>query len=251
MTTKLYTSLLAFCLLTSNSIIDKYASSAITTNHLVAEPKIVLVSSVDYYYFDWQDWGLSNDYLQEKLIRDLSVDFPEKYIFYTEEKLNELGINPELEIKFEFSDITIGDAEIAHQQYGKVGDIRKISAASVPPSSISTSNTPNIIYTTKTINTKATLQCKIYVWQTENEIFSSQFSSTYKWEEDITNISAAGSSLNEKFAKPMPNKNEQNASASQIIAPLNKELGKKLMDLCYKKAYKKLKAELKLNIQQN
>lgn len=249
MTSPFYTSLLALCLLTSYNSTNKYSNSPVNTNHPTDEPKIVLVSSVDYYYFNWQDWGLHNDYLQEKLISDLTTQFPNKYMFYTEEKLNELGLNPELEIKLEFSDITIGDPEIVHERYGKVGDNRRISAAAVPPSSISTSNTPNIIYTTKTINTKATLQCKIYEWQTENEIFSSQLSSTYKWEEDVSYASAAGSNMNEKFAKPLPNKNELNASASQIITPLNRELGKKLMELCYKKTYKKIKAELESAIQ--
>lgn len=243
-------SLISFVLFSATNIITPNPKVVDSGNSNVlclqnTDSKIVLIPSVNYYYFDWEDWGLSNDYLQEKLISDLSANFSEKFLFYTEEELTELGIYPDLTITLEFTNITIGEPKILHEKYGKVNDLKTISSSSVPPSSISTSGTPSIIYTTKTIDNKASLQCKIYQRETESEIFSSPFPSTYKWEEQVTNISATGAYLQDKFAKPMPNKNELNAFSSQIISPLNKELGKKLMDICYKKALKKIENILK------
>lgn len=229
-------SLFTLCFFTTNTT-DKQASSTNFSGQKIENPRTVMVMPVDYFYFTWDEWGLPNDYLQEKLIADLSAAFPEKFRFYTEASMNEQAINPDLVIRMDFSDISIGQPKTINEDYGRGTDLRKISSSAVPPNSLYTSNKASYNFSTTTVESKAILNCIIYDWPTDDTLFTQQFSGNHTWEGTTTEFRMRNELIREKTYR----------DNSNIATPLKDELAKKLIDICYKKAFKKIKAELELN----
>ncbi len=236
-------SLIALFLLTVSANHKQTDSLSLKSTSLTDEPRTVMILPVDYFYFTWDEWGLVNDYLQEKLITDLSSAFPEKFRFYTESSINEQAINPDLVVRLDFCDISIGKPKTITEDYGRGASVSSTNSSSVPPNSLYTSNTSSVGITTTIIESNATLNSIIYYWATDDTILTQGFSGTYKWEEQ----SASFRSRNEANREMGLTNDIVRRNTNTIITPLQSELAKKLMDICYKKAFKKIKAELELN----
>lgn len=239
----LFAGLLTLTLVTNNTVAIQAGTPTTKTNQTIEVPRAVMVLPVDYFYFTWGEWGLPNDYLQEKLITDLTAAFSEKYRFYSEADMNEQAINPDLVVRMDFSNISIGQPKTINEDYGRGTSLKTISSPSMPPNSLYTSNTLGYNFATTTVESKAALNCIIYDWQDDDTALTQEFSGTHKWEGTAIEFRTR----NEAIRKNSNEVTQNNIDKSIIQTPLKDEIAKKLMDICYKKAFKKIKAELELN----
>lgn len=205
------------------------------------EPAIVMVLPINYVLFDLSDVGLSNEYLQEKIITELNSTGTNNYHFYTKKELEEMEVQPDLILAIDLNSISIGELKNTRESLTRSKSVKNGSENPRQQSLNGyTLYSAKINLLKSSIESSASLEYRIYEPAAENTILSSTCSEKYKWEQQ------SASYTGDYRAFETGDWTIINTSSTIATPPSQEVLAKTLIDICSKKMLKKIKSELSL-----
>lgn len=141
----------------------------------------VVVNPVDYYHNGFSYWGFQNDWLQQQMVRDLNNGSWNNTRFYTDWEARSRQIRADRVVDLNFTDIYISNIfndsyTIERTKRIKVGDSK-----SNPPRPIFETVRATVLVRRHYLQSRASLQCRIYDWATGRNILYDRFPDSYNW----------------------------------------------------------------------
>lgn len=141
----------------------------------------VVVNPVNYNNYGFGYWGFQNDYLQNQMVSDLNSSTFNNVKFYTDWNARAQHIQADRIVDLNYTTIRIG------QIYSNTSTIKRSAQVQVgtdkanPPKPIYKTVYATVYVTTRVMESRATLQCRIYDWPGGNNILYDNFPGVYNW----------------------------------------------------------------------
>jgi hypothetical protein len=187
----------------------------------------VLVRPVNYNNYGWSYWGFNNDYLQQKMVRDLNSSSSYRDIrFYTESDLRSQNVQPDRIVDIVFTDLYVGSIYKDDYTIDRSKQIKTGETKSTPPQPIYETVKAKVYVTNNILQSRASLECRIYDRLSNNNILFDRFPDNYTWSRKTARYTGDQKALEQSDLELINNNsNEQ--------PPSRNELAQRLINTCY------------------
>lgn len=192
---------------------------------LLATIKVV-VNPVNYDNYGWNYWGFNNDYLQYKIIRDLNNSSYRDVKFYSEEEARRLNIRPDRIVNLAFTDLYIGQLFNDRYLIERTKQIEVGQTKTNPPQPIYENVKATVYVTRRVLQSRASLECRIYDWASNRNILFDRFPDNNTWKDESARYTGDKRALEQSDWNLINN-------SSNINPPSRNELAQRLIDNCY------------------
>ena len=186
----------------------------------------VVVQPVNYYNNNWRYWGFHNDYLQYKMVRDLNSASYNNTRFYTDREAEANFIKADRVVELNFNDLYIGSVYADRYTIQRSKKIEIGQTRSVPAKPVYKTVTATVHVTRNLLQSRASLDCRIYDWVSGRNILSDRFRDHYTWRHE------AASYTGDKRALEASDWSLINNSGG-IQPPSREALAERLVNNCY------------------
>ncbi|WP_336514769.1 hypothetical protein [Pollutibacter soli] len=141
----------------------------------------VIVNPVNYNNYGFGYWGFQNDFLQNQMVNDLNSSTFNNVKFYTDWNARAQHIQGDRIVDLNYTTIRIG------QIYSNTNTIKRSAQVQVgtdkanPPKPIYKTVYATVFVTTRVMESRAVLQCRIYDMPGGNNIMFDSFPGVYNW----------------------------------------------------------------------
>lgn len=192
---------------------------------LLATIKVV-VNPVNYDNYGWNYWGFNNDYLQYKIIRDLNNSSYRDVKFYSEDEARRLNIRPDRMVNLVFTDLYIGQLFNDRYSIDRTKQIEVGQTKTNPPQPIYETVKATVYVTRRVLQSRASLECRIYDWASNRNILFDRFPDNNTWKDESARYTGDKRALEQSDWNLINNSN-------MINPPSRNELAQRLIDNCY------------------
>lgn len=196
----------------------------------------VLVRPVNYYNYGFSYWGFNNDYLQQKMVRDLNNSSYRDTKFYSEADLRAQNVQPDREVDIRFNDLYIGEVFTDNYTISRSKQIQTGETKSTPPQPIYETAKATVHVTRRILQSRATLECRIYDRVSNNNILYDRFPDNYTWTQQSARYTGDSRAL-EPSDQEMINNNNNNQQP-----PSRNELAQRLINSTYNQLLSRIKS---------
>jgi hypothetical protein len=196
----------------------------------------VLVRPVNYYNNGWSYWGFNNDYLQQKIVRDLNNSSYRDTRFYTEADLRSQNTQPDRVVELNFNDLYVGEAFTDSYTINRSKQIQTGETKSVPPQPVYETIKATVYVTRRILQSRASLECRIYDQASSRNILFDRFPDNYTWTNQTARYTGDVRALE---ASDLELINSGNNSQNP---PSRKELAERLINNCYNQLLSRIKS---------
>lgn len=186
----------------------------------------VVINSVNYYNNGWGYWGFNNDYLQYKIARDLNNSSYRNTRFYTKAEADMQRIRTDKVVELNFNDLFIGTVYNNNNTIRRSKQIEVGQTKSLPPKPVYQTVNATVYVTTRILQSRASLECRIYDRATGNNILFDRFPDNYTWKQESARYTG------DKRALEPSDWNLINNPPTGSL-PSRQELAQRLVDNCY------------------
>ncbi|MBL7707992.1 MAG: hypothetical protein JNJ86_02920 [Chitinophagaceae bacterium] len=194
-------------------------------SQLLATIKIV-VNQVNYDNYGWNYWGFNNDYLQYKITRDLNNSSYRDVKFYSEDEARRLNIRPDRIVNLTFTDLYIGQLFNDRYSIDRSKQIEVGQTKTIPPQPIYETVKATVYVTRRVLQSRASLECRIYDWASNRNILFDRFPDNNTWKDESARYTGDKRALEQSDWNLINN-------SSNINPPSRNELAQRLIDNCY------------------
>ncbi len=192
---------------------------------LLATIKVV-VNPVNYDNYGWNYWGFNNDYLQYKIIRDLNNSSYRDVKFYSEDEARRSNIRPDRIVNLTFTDLYIGQLFNDRYSIDRTKQIEVGQTKTNPPQPIYETVKATVYVTRRVLQSRASLECRIYDWASNRNILFDRFPDNNTWKDESARYTGDKRALEQSDWNLINN-------SSTINPPSRNELAQRLIDNCY------------------
>lgn len=192
---------------------------------LLATIKVV-VNQVNYDNYGWNYWGFNNDYLQYKITRDLNNSSYRDVKFYSEDEARRLNIRPDRIVNLTFTDLYIGQLFNDRYSIDRSKQIEVGQTKTNPPQPIYETVKATVYVTRRVLQSRASLECRIYDWASNRNILFDRFPDNNTWKDESARYTGDKKALEQSDWNLINN-------SSNINPPSRNELAQRLIDNCY------------------
>ena len=192
---------------------------------LLATIKVV-VNQVNYDNYGWNYWGFNNDYLQYKITRDLNNSSYRDVKFYSEDEARRLNIRPDRIVNLAFTDLYIGQLFNDRYSIDRSKQIEVGQTKTNPPQPIYETVKATVYVTRRVLQSRASLECRIYDWASNRNILFDRFPDNNTWKDESARYTGDKRALEQSDWNLINN-------SSNINPPSRNELAQRLIDNCY------------------
>jgi hypothetical protein len=192
---------------------------------LLATIKVV-VNQVNYDNYGWNYWGFNNDYLQYKITRDLNNSSYRDVKFYSEDEARRLNIRPDRIVNLTFTDLYIGQLFNDRYSIDRSKQIEVGQTKTNPPQPIYETVKATVYLTRRVLQSRASLECRIYDWASNRNILFDRFPDNNTWKDESARYTGDKRALEQSDWNLINN-------SSNINPPSRNELAQRLIDNCY------------------
>jgi hypothetical protein len=196
----------------------------------------VLVKPVNYYNNGWGYWGFNNDYLQYKIVRDLNGSSYRNVHFYTDADINALRIQPDRVVELNFIDLYIGTVLNDNYSINRSKQIQTGDTKTNPPQPIYETVRATVYVNRRVLQSRASLECRIFDWPTGRNILSDRFPDNYTWKQESARYTGDNRSLEPSDLALI------NSGNSNLNPPSRYELAQRLVDNCYNQLLSRIRS---------
>ena len=186
----------------------------------------VLIRPVNYNNFGWSYWGFQNDYLQYKMVRDLNNSSFSDVRFYTDADVSAQRIQTDKVVTLNFNDLFVGTIYNDNKTINRSKQIQVGETRSVPPQPIYENVKATVYITRRVLQSHASLECRIYDWNSGNNILFDRFPDTYTWTQESARYTGDKRALEQSDWNLINNPPNGNT-------PTRNEIVQRLIDNCY------------------
>lgn len=141
----------------------------------------VVVRPVNYYNYSYNYWGFQNDFLQNQMVRDLNMSSFRDTRFYTEWEARNQHVQMDKVVELNIVDMFIGQSRTQTNTIQRSAQIETGSTKAIPPKPIYETVYATVYVTTRIMESRAALECRIYDRTTNGNIFFDRFPGVYNW----------------------------------------------------------------------
>ncbi len=205
----------------------------IQQSQLLATIKVV-VNQVNYDNYGWNYWGFNNDYLQYKIIRDLNNSSYRDVKFYSEDEARRANIRPDRIVNLTFTDLYIGQLFNDRYSIDRSKQIEVGQTKTNPPQPIYETVKATVYVTRRVLQSRASLECRIYDWASNRNILFDRFPDNNTWKDESARYTGDKRALEQSDWNLINN-------SSNINPPSRNELAQRLVDNCYNQLLSRIK----------
>lgn len=202
-------------------------------SQLLATIKVV-VNQVNYDNYGWNYWGFTNDYLQYKIIRDLNNSSYRDVKFYSEDEARRANIRPDRIVNLTFTDLYIGQLFNDRYSIDRSKQIEVGQTKTNPPQPIYETVKATVYVTRRVLQSRASLECRIYDWASNRNILFDRFPDNNTWKDESARYTGDKRALEQSDWNLINN-------SSNINPPSRNELAQRLIDNCYNQLLSRIK----------
>lgn len=195
----------------------------------------VVVRPVNYYNNSWNYWGFNNDYLQYAMVRDLNNASYSNTRFYTDREAEANYIKADRIVELNFNDLYIGSVYTDRYTIQRSKKIEIGQTRSVPAKPVYKTVTATVHVSRSILQSRASLDCRIYDWVSGSNILADRFRDHYTWQHETAGYTG------DKRALEASDWNLVNNSAS-VRPPSKAELAERLVNNCYSQLLSRIRS---------
>jgi tetratricopeptide (TPR) repeat protein len=186
----------------------------------------VLVRPVNYYSYGWDYWGFSNDYLQYKIVSDLNNSSFSDTRFYTESDIRFQHFAADKVVDLRVNDLNIGRLYSDSYTINRQKQIVVGESKSLPAKPIYQTVTAVVSVRRSVMQSRASLECRIYDQATNRNAFFDRFPDNYTWTYESAKFKG-----DERALEPSDRILINNPPNPR--PPSRQEIARRLIDNCY------------------
>lgn len=196
----------------------------------------VVVRPVNYYNFGWNYWGFDRDYLQYKMVQDLNNSSSYQHLrFYTDRDADAQRIRADRIVELNFNDLYISPVYRDEYTIQRSKKIKTGQTKSNPPQPIYETVYATVYVTRQVLQSRASLECRIYDWATGRNYLSDRFPDNYTWREERARYTGDSRAL-EPSDWALINNN------SGFNAPGRNQIAERLINNCYNQLLSRIRS---------
>ena len=195
----------------------------------------VVVQPVNYYNNNWRYWGFDNDYLQYTMVRDLNNASYNNTRFYTDREAEANFIKADRVVELNFNDLYIGSVYTDSYTIQRSKKIEIGQTRSVPAKPVYKTVTATVHVNRRILQTRASLDCRIYDWLSGRNILSDRFRDNYTWQHETARYTG------DQRALEASDRNLINNSGT-VRPPSREELATRLVNNCYNQLLNRIRS---------
>ena len=202
----------------ANSIIPGYEDVRNLIREATEKATInVIVRAANYYHQGWDYWGFQNDWLQQQIISDLNSQSFRDVRFYSDWDANTRQIRADRMVELNFTELYVGQVFNNRSSTKRSVQIETGTTNSVPPKPIYQTVTATVFTNTRYMQSRATLECRIYDLATGNNLLYDRFPGNDDWRiETATYSGVQRALLPQDWKRINNNTNQQPPSRAQV-----------------------------------
>lgn len=198
----------------------------------------VVIRPVNYNSYGWNYWGFQNDYLQYKIVRDLNNSSYNDVRFYTDAEASSQRIQADKVVDLNFNDLYIGTVYNDNYRIERSKQIQVGETKSNPPQPIFQTVKATVFVTQRILQSRASLECRIYDWASGSNILFDRFPDNYTWKQESARYTGDQRALEPSDWQLINN-------ASNNNPPSRNELAQRLIDNCYNSLLNRIRSGVK------
>ncbi|HRO45379.1 hypothetical protein [Agriterribacter sp.] len=195
----------------------------------------VVVRPVNYYNNNWRYWGFDNDYLQYAMVRDLNNASYNNTRFYSDREAEASFIKADRVVELNFNDLYIGSIYTDRYTIQRSKKIEIGQTRSVPAKPVYKTVTATVHVTRSILQSRASLDCRIYDWVSGRNILADRFRDNYTWQHEAARYTG------DRQALEASDWNLINSSGAER-PPSREELAARLVDNCYNQLLSRIRS---------
>ena len=186
----------------------------------------VVVEPVNYYNNSWRHWGFNNDYLQYTMVRDLNHASYHNIRFYTDREAETNFIKADRVVELNFNDLYIGNIYTDNYTIQRSRKIEIGQTRSVPAKPVYKTVNATVHVSRSILQSRASLDCRIYDWLSGRNILSDRFRDNYTWRNEVARYTGDSRALEVSDWSLINN-------SDPVRPPSREELAARLVNSCY------------------
>ncbi|HEY5368744.1 MAG TPA: hypothetical protein VIJ75_07110 [Hanamia sp.] len=186
----------------------------------------VLVMPVNYYSFGWNYWGFQNDYLQYKIVRDLNNSSYRDVRFYTNADINLQHLQADRVVELNFTELNVGQVYTDDYTINRSKKIKAGETKSIPAQPIYETVNATLYVKRSIMQSRASLECRIFDRATNNNILYDRFPDNYTWKQESARFTGDRRPLESSDLMLINN-------SGNVRLPTRNEIAQRLVDNCY------------------
>lgn len=195
----------------------------------------VVVQNVRYYNQNYNYWGYQNDWLQQQIITDLNNQSFRDVRFYSEWDANSYRIRADRLVNLNFTELYVGQFFNKRFNINRSKDVQIGTTKDVPGKPIY-----KTIYATVNVNqrymqSRATLECRIYDEVTGNNLLYDRFPSNDDWKVETATYTGDKDALTQEDWNKINNRGD-------LQMPTRNEVADRLIRRSYNLLLSRIKA---------
>lgn len=201
----------------------------------------VVIKPVGYSRYSWNYWGYQNDWLQQQIVNDLNAQSYRDVRFYTDWNAGTSQINPDRIVEINFTEIFVGSVFTDRRNYERSIQVETGKTKSIPPQPVYGTVTAKVYVTRKYMESRATLECRIYDWVSGNNLLYDRFPERNNWQTETATYTGDRRALTDEDWRRINSNGDD-------YPPSRNEIADKLMRNCYQALLSRIKSGVKFGM---
>ncbi len=194
----------------------------------------VIVRAANYYNYGWDYWGFQNDWLQQQIINDLNNQSYSGIRFYSDWDANSRNIRADRIVELSFTELFVGSVYNDRQIINRSIAIQTGTTKTNPPQPIYTTVHAKVYVTKKYMQSRATLECRIYDQATGRNLLFDRFPGYDDWKVETATYTGDKRALLPSDLALINNSN--------TIEPTRQQVADRLVRNCYNLLLSRIKS---------
>jgi hypothetical protein len=186
----------------------------------------VIVRTANYFNQGWGYWGLQNDWLQQQLIIDLNNRSLNDIRFYSDWEAANRRIRADQYVELNFTELFAGQVFNDQRTIRRSKQIQTGTTKSNPPQPVYTTVYANVLINRRYMQSRATLECRIYENATGRNLLYDRFPGFDDWQVETATYSGDSRALTPADWQLINNNN-------MLMPPSREQIAEKLIRSCY------------------
>lgn len=223
----------------ANKIVPGYENvSSLMLEALERSTIKVWVKPAGYYRNNWNYWGYQNDWLQQQMVSDLNAQSYRDTRFYTDWDLNRQQVQPDRIVDLNFTEIYVGQVYSERYKIERSKQIQTGTTKSIPAQPVYKTVYATVFVTRKYMQSRASLECRIYDYATGRNLLFDRFPNTDDWRVETATYTGDRQALTPEDWDKINNRGNNNP-------PTRNEIADRLIRNCYSSLLNRIKTGVK------
>jgi hypothetical protein len=194
----------------------------------------VIVRAANYYNRTWNYWGFQNDWLQQQIINDLNNQSFRNVRFYSDWDANAKRIHADRIVELNFTELFVGQVYNKQYSINRSKQIQTGATKSIPPQPIYKTVYATVNVTSRYMQSRATLECRIYDKATGNNLLFDRFPGNDDWRIETATYTGNKDALTQDDWNKINNR-------SNVTIPTRSQVADRLIRDCYNPLLNRIK----------